>query len=125
MSVVSSEQQNKTKRIGCVKWFNNKSGYGFITVLNDNVLDSKDIFVHHTSINAKGDIYKYLVQGEYVEFDVQRMESKDHENQAIQITGVYGGDLMCETRSKNRDLSKSNDGFTQVRLGRRTITANE
>tara|TARA_B100000965_G_scaffold187734_1_gene156674 strand:+ start:3192 stop:3584 length:393 start_codon:yes stop_codon:yes gene_type:complete len=117
--VDSSEQQTQGKYTGCVKWFNNKSGYGFITLLGENELKGKDIFAHHSSIKAKGDLYKYLVQGEYVEFEVQSMESKEHEHQAAGITGVLGGDLMCETRHKNRDLSKSKEGFVPVRRGRR------
>ena len=35
-----AEIQNYT---GKVKWFNNKSGYGFITVINDSDLKNKDI----------------------------------------------------------------------------------
>jgi CspA family cold shock protein len=48
---------------GTVKWFNDAKGYGFITPENQ----SKDLFVHHTSI--AGDGYKSLAEGAKVEFD--------------------------------------------------------
>jgi len=95
-----------TKNIGRVKWFNNKSGYGFITFISDDKLKGSDIFVHHSSIALKQNIYKYLVQGEYIEFDVEKMLNsgdKEHENQATNITGIMGGELMCETRFKNKE----------------------
>ena len=57
----------------------------------------------------KDEIYKYLVQGEYVEFGVQKMDSGNHEYQAMNIKGVLQNDLMCETRHKNRDLSKNSE----------------
>ena len=117
MSVESAEQQTSKKYIGCVKWFNNKSGYGFITLLDNNAeLQGRDIFSHHSSIKANGDLYKYLVQGEYVEFQLQKMESRnDHEHQAVNITGILSGDLMCETRFKDKDLSRVRDGFAPPR----------
>ena len=125
-----TEQQNDVTT-GNVKWFNNKSGFGFITALN-NDMKGQDIFVHHTSIDVNGDLYKYLVQGEYVEFDVQKMDSKDHEHQAINITGIKNGDLMCETRFKNKDLSRVRDGFsggsrkhTGDHVRRRSVNATE
>ena len=37
-----------TKHVGQVKWFNNKIGYGFITVLNEK--EQKDVFVHHQNV---------------------------------------------------------------------------
>jgi cold shock CspA family protein len=82
-----------------VKWFNNKTGYGFITVLDgeQHHLD-KDIFVHYKSIRSANDEYKYLVQGEYVEFDVVRPLNEKHEFHAVDITGVKTGPTMCETR---------------------------
>lgn len=109
---------NDTKLIGRVKWFNNKSGYGFITILSENELKGKDIFAHHSAINVTGELYKYLVQGEYVEFKIEKMENKNHESQAIEITGILGNELMCETRNKNKDTTKSNDGFTSVQKKR-------
>tara|TARA_Y100000816_G_scaffold287472_1_gene270260 strand:+ start:2471 stop:2911 length:441 start_codon:yes stop_codon:yes gene_type:complete len=117
MSVESAEQQPTNKHTGCVKWFNNKSGYGFITLMDDDIeFKGRDIFSHHSSIKASGDLYKYLVQGEYVEFDVQKMDSKnEHEHQAVNITGIMNGDLMCETRFKNKDLSRVRDGFAPPR----------
>jgi len=124
MGVTNLEQQNnsdKTRYTGCVKWFNNKSGYGFVTVISEGNLNEKDIFAHHSSIVAKGDLYKYLVQGEYVEFEIQHMNSKEHDHQAVNISGILLNDLMCETRHKNKDLSKVKDGFTQVRRSRRNI----
>ena len=95
--------------VGKVKWFNNKSGYGFITFIDSSDFKGKDIFAHHSSLNVKDEIYKYLVQGEYVEFGVQKMDSGNHEYQAMNIKGILQNDLMCETRHKNRDLSKNSE----------------
>jgi CspA family cold shock protein len=80
--------------IGRVKWFNNKNGYGFIS-LADN-----DIFVHHSGIIVSSDQYKYLVQGEYVSFNIERLSSGNHEIQATNVKGINNGKLMCETRSE-------------------------
>ena len=49
---------------GTVKWFNDAKGFGFITREDGE----KDVFVHHTAINAKG--FKSLREGQRVEFDV-------------------------------------------------------
>ena len=51
---------------GTVKWFNNSKGYGFITPEDG----SKDVFVHHNSIQGEG--YKSLDEGQTVEFEVQQ-----------------------------------------------------
>ena len=89
--------------IGMVKWFNNKTGYGFITAVGDaDPYTGKDIFVHYKSIRSDGtnddSNYKYLVQGEYVQFHVARPENEKHEFHAVDITGLYDGPTMCETR---------------------------
>ena len=83
--------------IGRVKWFNNKAGYGFITV-TDGERSGTDVFVHHSSINVENQQYKYLVQGEYVEFSLSKTTSGAHEWQAANVIGIKGGKLMCETR---------------------------
>lgn len=82
--------------IGRVKWFNNKTGYGFITV-TDGQRSGNDIFVHHSAINVEGQ-YKYLVQGEYVEFTIVDTPSGKHTCQAGSVNGIKGGKLMCTTR---------------------------
>jgi CspA family cold shock protein len=91
---VTSSQENY---VGRVKWFNNKSGYGFISI-TDGPRSGSDIFVHHSSINVESEQYKYLVQGEYVEFQLKSMENSTHEFQATNVKGIKGGKLMCETR---------------------------
>ena len=83
--------------IGRVKWFNNKTGYGFITV-TDGKRSGNDIFVHHSVIGVASQQYKYLVQGEYVDFELSATQSGTHEFQAINVVGIKGGKLMCETR---------------------------
>jgi hypothetical protein len=93
-SVTNNSPEHWTGR---VKWFNNKAGYGFITITDGFRLDT-DIFVHHSIINVENQQYKYLVQGEYVVFDMVRTESGNHEWQALNVSGIRGGKLMCETR---------------------------
>ena len=83
--------------VGRVKWFNNKAGYGFITV-TDGSRSGSDIFIHHSAIEVENQQYKYLVQGEYVEFELVKTTSVDHEWQASSVNGINGGKLMCETR---------------------------
>ena len=51
---------------GKVKWFNDAKGYGFITPEDG----SKDVFVHHTAIQADG--FRTLAEGQKVEFDVNK-----------------------------------------------------
>lgn len=110
---------NKTSStlIGRCKWFNNKAGYGFLTVVqtDDDTLLGKDIFAHHSAIVVSSEQYKYLVQGEYVSFEIEDMESHkdtDHSVQASDITGVGRGPLMCETRHEMRKLQEQNRSHT-------------
>jgi cold shock CspA family protein len=97
-SVVSSSSE---RFIGSVKWFNNKTGYGFITV-TDGPKSGTDVFVHHSSIRVVSEQYKYLVQGEYVEFSLTTTKTNNHEFQAGDVSGVKGGKLMCETRHDSK-----------------------
>ncbi len=48
---------------GTVKWFNDKKGFGFISVEG-----GEDIFVHHTSIESDG--FRTLGEGDKVEFEI-------------------------------------------------------
>jgi cold shock CspA family protein len=99
---MSDTVSNTVERLtGRVKWFNNRSGFGFITVTSGS-RSGQDIFVHYTSLNVASKQYMYLVQGEYVEFELAKMEEgAQHEHQALSVTGVNGGVLMCETRLQN------------------------
>lgn len=95
---MSSTDSVTSERVtGRVKWFNNKAGYGFITV-TDGSRSGTDVFIHHSAINVESQQYKYLVQGEYVNFDVTHTESGKHEWQASLVGGINNGKLMCETR---------------------------
>ena len=46
---------------GCVKWFNSKKGYGFVTVITpDSELVGTDIFAHFSNVNVVDNNYKRL-----------------------------------------------------------------
>tara|TARA_B100000902_G_C27312335_1_gene919144 strand:- start:809 stop:1324 length:516 start_codon:yes stop_codon:yes gene_type:complete len=92
---------------GRVKWFNNRAGFGFVTVMEGEKKD-EDIFVHHSGIVVNNEQYKYLVQGEYVSFSLRESDNDDHPYQAGAVRGVLEGWLMCETRNANR--SSREDG---------------
>lgn len=99
-SSVSSE----SRLLGRVKWFNNKSGFGFITVCDEGEHKDKDIFIHYSSIRAESSQYKYLVQGEYVEFVLINTENGNHEFHASDVSGIREGPLMCETHRINNTM---------------------
>ena len=94
LSVVES----KNTATGRVKWFNNKAGYGFITSS-----DGEDVFVHHSAIKVSQEQYRYLVQGEYVEFTPSSVSNLKHKYQAGDVKGICDGKLMCETRNESRE----------------------
>ncbi len=93
--------ENEPRITGRVKWFNNATGFGFITVC-DGEHTGKDIFVHYSSIQVQNSQYKYLVQGEYVDFNVMKPDNSLHEYHAVSVSGIKGGNLMCETWNANR-----------------------
>lgn len=115
------ESNSSERFVGSVKWFNNRNGFGFITA-SDGSHAGKDIFVHHSAIQVSNDQYRYLCQGEYVEFNLASATSGKHDIQATNITGVKGGKLMCEIQRENprprfqhqRRSQPPNDGFVQV-----------
>ena len=77
---------------GQVKWFNNRLGYGFITVITPGSNNAKDIFVHQSNICPSQSQYRTLTVGEYVSLDI----SEDDKHQALNVTGINGGSLSCD-----------------------------
>jgi len=50
---------------GTVKWFSDQKGFGFLAVEG-----GKDVFVHHSAIEAQG--FRTLTEGQRVEFTVEQ-----------------------------------------------------
>lgn len=102
------------KLAGCVKWFNMKTGFGFLTVVKSvsgsELKVGSEIFVHHSNVKVSEEQYRFLVQGEYVEFDVSNVANGQHSCQAVDVTGMFGGKLMCETRNEARQQHGGDSG---------------
>lgn len=104
---IETHMVNKVE-VGCVKWFNNKVGYGFITVKHDGKVF--DIFVHHSAIQVRSEQYRYLVQGEYVQFKWSNTKNRQYKWNAVSVCGIGNGPLMCETRNETRAFDSSVGG---------------
>jgi CspA family cold shock protein len=90
---------------GKVKWFNNKRGYGFISALIDDV--ETDIFVHHSAlITSDHSVYRFLVQGESVTFELVESTDSGHEIQASAVRSPTGA-LKCETVKRHPRLPEN------------------
>jgi cold shock CspA family protein len=98
---MSTSKYGDSVYTGCVKWFNRPGGWGFITITNEGHSD-EEIFVRWDNLSCQG--YKYLVQGEYVEFsiDFKPDAPEGRQYQAANVCGVNGGKLMCETHHEQK-----------------------
>lgn len=101
---------------GKCKWFSDKSGYGFITVLSEGDKKGKEIFAHFSGIKPINSTYKTIVNGEYVSFDTI---DGVKDLQAVNITGINGGPLMCDTNPNIKFI------FPKVRHESEEKTANK
>lgn len=122
---MASSSEEKSVYFGQVKWFNKNKNFGFITIIGDGEFKGQDIFVHQININAVG--YRTLSPGEYVQFNRTENDNEStktsHPFHATQVSGIYGGKLMCEIKndywkSRNNDNDDhdegGNSGFKKV-----------
>lgn len=114
---MASSSEESTVYFGQVKWFNKNKNFGFITIITngDGEFKGQDIFVHQRNINAVG--YRTLSPGEYVQFNRTENDNEStkttHPFHATQVSGIYGGKLMCEIRNdywKSRNNDDDEDG---------------
>jgi len=113
LATSSTTVSEANRIIGRVKWFNNKAGYGFISI-TDGPRSGSDIFIHHSAISVLNQQYRYLVQGEYVEFSLVSTQGGMHEFNAANVSGIKGGKLMCETRLEFKNTRKVSERFGAV-----------
>ena len=87
---------------GCVKWFNSKQKYGFITVTSEGEHKNVDMFVHQSNVNTKEPCYRFLVAGENVKFEVSITKDEKHPKQAINVSSINDELLKCEVPKQPR-----------------------
>lgn len=68
---VNAHGDNLPKYFGKVKWWNDKLGFGFATIL-DGPTRGREVFIHHTSIVAPVTSYRSLRKNDFVSFNVTR-----------------------------------------------------
>ena len=85
--------------IGIVKWYDRTKKYGFIR----SMVNGDELFVHCRDLNTKSATDRFLVAGEYVEYEKICVDGQPrtdkNEFKAINVKGVCGGPLMCETNA--------------------------
>lgn len=78
---------------GQCKWWSDKLGFGFVTIVSPGPMKGKDIFLHHSGIRPLNSNYRTLHNGEYINFDVVDGAKG---LQGTNVTGIGGGTLICD-----------------------------
>ena len=92
---------------GVVLWYSPRLKYGFI-----QQVDTDSNFFCHVD-NLKCDGYKRLYPGEYVSFKTRK--NSEDKTEAYDVTGAFGGKLLCENDTyyfrvnKKRDLKTNGE----------------
>jgi CspA family cold shock protein len=115
MSVPSnvSVDPNAPRYTGCVKWFDNRKGFGFVNKQEADGQLGGELFVHHSCLVTKGNCFRTLYPGEYVQFYIYN-DAQSTRDFAVNVTGINGGSLQCENTSARLSVRRNNDGFQNV-----------
>jgi len=105
--MATTNNTTNVQHTGKVKWFNGSRGFGFVTDLDS----STDIFVHHTGLVTSIECWRTLYEGEYIQYKTK--QDKEGQDQAIEVTGIKAGPLLCETKhlqqQRNNNRNDRND----------------
>jgi CspA family cold shock protein len=99
-----SVDSSASRHVGCVKWFDNRKGFGFINNLSNN----SEVFVHHTGLNSKENCFRTLFPGEYIEYHLYH-DDQSNRDYAVNVTGVQGGCLLCENTGTRLSVRRQHE----------------
>ena len=102
-----SVDSSASRHVGCVKWFDNRKGFGFINNLSNN----SEVFVHHTGLNSKENCFRTLFPGEYIEYHLYH-DDQSNRDYAVNVTGVQGGSLLCENTGTRLSVRRQHEPNT-------------
>ena len=89
----------------------------------------REVFVHHSGLKVGSEQFRYLVEGEYVELEVRETEGKGDNvvprrglgavprYQGVEVRGIGGGPLMCETRNESSASANEYKSNNRTREG--------
>ncbi len=85
------------RRLGRIKWFSSRLGYGFVTTTDNNI--SYEYFLHWKNISYNNNnIYILLFKNELVEFELKNF---GYGLQAVNVTGPRKSPILICTLGKS------------------------
>src|ERR687884_688502 len=96
---------------GTVKWFSDDKGFGFITPDQG----SRDLFVHHTGINANG--YRTLAEGARVSYEEEQGDNADVQGVSPSVGAPRATRAPCRTSSRSVRRHDAVAGLHRASLG--------